>query len=166
MRNLLFILVATAGMIAAFQVALIGGITRSRGPFEATWISMLASLAGTGMLLFALSLLGRKLELLPMMFTWAFASVAQLMTTCLIVAGRALPVFYLLTGLTSNSYLLAASWASPRFGLAVLFAAIVSGQLIWIAYARSRWRLRSRLTTDRSPTDSWDRRHARRRDSH
>lgn len=130
MRNLLFILVATAGMIAAFQVALIGGITRSRGPFEATWISMLASLAGTGMLLFALSLLGRKLELLPMMFTWAFASVAQLMTTCLIVAGRDLPVFYLPTGLTSNSYLLAASWASPRFGLAVLFAAIVSGQLI------------------------------------
>lgn len=131
MQNLLFVLVAVAaGMIAALQVALIGGITRARGPFEATWISMLASLAGMGMLLFVLSILGRKLDLPSFMSTWVFASLSIVMTTALIAAGRDLPAFYLFTGLTSIPYLLAASWASPRIGLAVFFAAIVSGQLI------------------------------------
>ncbi len=94
MQNFLFILVAVAaGMIAALQVALIGGITRARGPFEATWISMLASLAGMGMLLFVLSILGRKLDLPSFMSTWVFASLSIVMTTALIAAGRDLPAF-------------------------------------------------------------------------
>ncbi len=131
MQNLPFILVAVAaGMIAALQVALIGGITRTRGPFEATWISMLTSLAGMGMLLFVLSIIGRKLDLPSFMSTWVFASLSLIMTTALIAAGGDLPAFYLFTGLTSIPYLLAASWASLRIGLAVFFAAIVSGQLI------------------------------------
>jgi uncharacterized membrane protein YdcZ (DUF606 family) len=131
MHNLLFIVVAiAAGAINALQIALVGGITRSRGPFEATWISMLASLAGLATLLLLVTALGHKLELPRLMSSWTFVVISVVMTTSLIVSGRDLPAFYLLTGLTAIPYLLAASWAGPRIGLAVFFAAVVSGQLI------------------------------------
>lgn len=131
MHDLLFIVVAmAAGVINALQIALIGGITRFRGPFEATWISMLASLAGMAVLLLMVSASGNRLNFPREMSSWTFLLIAMIMTTALVVAGRDLPGFYLLTGLTSIPYLLAASWAGPRIGLAVFFAAIVSGQLI------------------------------------
>jgi hypothetical protein len=52
MTNALLIVVAiSAGGINALQLAMLGNIKLSRGTFEATTISMLASLAGMSLLM-------------------------------------------------------------------------------------------------------------------
>lgn len=131
MDQVLYVLIAVgAGMINALQLSMLGGITRDRGGFEATWISMLASLAGMGLLMAVVARTGDPPDLPePFRGVWAFAAIAVIMTTSLILAGRGLPPYLLLTGLTSIPYLLAAAFVGPRIGLGVYFAAIVTGQL-------------------------------------
>ncbi len=131
MDSLPYIGVAVAaGLISATQVGLIGAITRVRGPFEATWISMLASLAGMALVLAVMSVAGRSPNLrAPFDSTWLYVVLTVVMLGSLLVAGHGLPTYVLVTGLTSIPYLLAASWAGPRIGVAVFFAAVVSGQL-------------------------------------
>lgn len=120
-----------AGMINAMQIALLGGVSRDRGAWEATWVSMLASLLGMALLLAVLSFSGA-----PPTLKFPFASAATyvaytiVLAGSLIVAGDGLPPHLLLTGLAAIPYLLVASLVGPRLGLAVLFASIVSGQLI------------------------------------
>ncbi len=131
MDQVVYITVAIlAGLISATQVGLIGAITRERGPFEATWISMLASLAGMALLLGVMSAADRSPNLpTPFGSMWIYVVLFPLMTGSLIVAGQGLPSYLLITGLTSIPYLLAASWAGPRVGIAVFFAAVITGQL-------------------------------------
>lgn len=126
-----FIAVAvSAGAINALQLAMIGGLTRERGGFEAAFISMLASVSGLAILLAGMLLVGKKLAL-PEFFRSpsVFLVLAVLMFSLLLVAARGLPAYYLLTGLTSVPYLLAAAFVVPRIGLGVYFAAIVTGQM-------------------------------------
>lgn len=131
MDQLLYIGVAVmAGLISATQVGLIGAITRNRGPFEATWISMLASLAGMALVLGVMSAVGRSPNLpSPFDSTGLYVVLFAVMAGSLFVAGQGLPRYVLLTGVTSIPYLLAASWAGPRIGIAVFIAAVVTGQL-------------------------------------
>ncbi len=132
MDQFLYIGVAVvAGLISATQVGLIGAITRERGPFEATWISMLASLAGMALLLGVMSALGHSPSLpLPFGILWIYVVLLAVMGGSLVIAGQGLPHYVLLTGLTSIPYLLAASWTGPKIGIAVFFAAVVTGQLV------------------------------------
>lgn len=131
MDQLLYIGVAVmAGLISAAQVGLIGAITRDRGPFEATWISMLASLAGMALVLGVMSAVGRSPNLpSPFDSIGLYVVLFALMAGSLFMAGQGLPRYVLLTGVTSIPYLLAASWAGPRIGIAVFIAAVVTGQL-------------------------------------
>ena len=131
MDQLLYIGVAmAAGIISATQVGFIGVVTRHRGPFEATWISMLGSLSGMALLLGLLALAGQRPELAsPFNGRWVYLVLAIIMGSSLLVAASGLPHYVILTGLTSIPYLLAASWTSPRVGIAVFFAAVVTGQL-------------------------------------
>ncbi len=131
MDQVVYITVAIlAGLISATQVGLIGAITRERGPFEATWISMLGSLAGMALLIGVLSAVDRSPNLpSPFESTWLYVLLFVIMAGSLIVAGQGLPHYVLVTGLSSIPYRLAASWAGPRIGIAVFFAAVVTGQL-------------------------------------
>jgi len=120
-----------AGMLNALQIALLSEIARNRGGWEATWISMLASLAGMAIILSLLTLSGSSIDLAqPFQSAWLYVGFAAVMAVSLIVAGNGLPSYLLLTGFTSIPYLLIASLVGPRLGLAVCFASIVSGQLI------------------------------------
>jgi bacterial/archaeal transporter family-2 protein len=119
-----------AGIISATQVGLIGVVTRDRGPFEATWISMLGSLAGMALLLGLMAFLGRRPEFsMPFNSMLVYLVLSAIMTTSLLIAGQGLPHYVLVTGLTSIPYLLVASWTGPKIGIAVFFAAVVTGQL-------------------------------------
>jgi transporter family-2 protein len=131
MNQVLFILIAVgAGMINALQLSMLGGISRDRGSFAATWISMLASLAGMALLMAVLARSADPPDLpSPFRGPTAFAVLAAVMTISLVLAGRGLPPYLLLTGLTSIPYLLAAAFVGPRIGLGVYFASIVTGQL-------------------------------------
>ncbi len=120
-----------AGIINAVQIALLGGISRDRGPWEATWISMLASLLGMALLLAALSFSGAPPALrFPFATGATYVTFSIILAVSLIIAGDGLPSHLLLTGLAAIPYLLTASLVGPRLGLAVFFASIVSGQLI------------------------------------
>lgn len=131
MTGIVFILIAIgAGAINALQIGMLGNIRIDRGTFEATWISMLASLAGMALLLGLRSFVGQSTNLLsPFDSWWPYVGLTIVMTTSLLVAGRGLPFFLLTTGLTSIPYLLAAAYVGPRIGLGVYFAAVVTGQL-------------------------------------
>lgn len=131
--TLQFVLVGIAvlaGMIQALQIGMIGDLTRRSGTFEAVWISMAASLAGLTLVLSAMLLGGRLLDIPPpFSMWWVFSLMSTLMTGALVASGRDLPSWLLLTGLTSIPYLLISSWVGTRIGLAALFASIVTGQL-------------------------------------
>lgn len=131
MEQLLYIAIAiSAGTINALQLAMIGGLTRQRGGFASTFISMLASVGGLAVILGGMLLLGKNLSL-PELFRspWSFLALAIVMSIFLLAAAHGLPPYYLLTGLTAVPYLLAAAFIGPRLGLGVYFAAIISGQM-------------------------------------
>lgn len=128
---LLIALTVSVGITAALQVAMLGAIARERGGFEATWISMLASLAGMAGVLLATTLAGRE-PLLSRPFDRAgiYGFFSALMLVALILASRGLPPYLALTGFLPVPYLLAASFIGPRIGLSVFLGAIIAGQLI------------------------------------
>jgi hypothetical protein len=55
----------------AVQVSMISAMGRLRGPFEATWVSLVATVAGFTMLMTARALAGQTIEL-PQPFKRAF----------------------------------------------------------------------------------------------
>jgi hypothetical protein len=58
-------------MLNALQIALLSEIARNRGGWEATWISMLASLAGMAIILSLLTLSGSSIDLAqPFQSAW------------------------------------------------------------------------------------------------
>jgi transporter family-2 protein len=128
----LFIGVAVSvGVTSALQIAMLGAIARERGGFEATWISMLASLAGMAGVLLASALAGRQpLLRAPFDRSAVYGFFVALMLVALVLASRGLPAYLALTGFLPVPYLLAASFIGPRIGLGVFLGAIIAGQLI------------------------------------
>lgn len=131
MDQIIYIAVAVAaGLVSATQVGLIGAIARERGPFEAIWISMLASLAGMAILLGVRSVFGHSPNLSAIFGSgWTYVVLTFVLGGALLLAGQGLPPYVLVTGLTAIPYLMAASWAGPRIGIAVFVASVVTGQL-------------------------------------
>lgn len=132
MDQLLYIGVAVmAGLISATQVGLIGAITRERGPFEATWISMLGSLSAMALLLGVMSAFGHSPRLAPPFGSFGiYVVLFGIFAGSLLLAGRGVPSYLLVTGSTAIPYLLAASWTGSKIGIAVFVAAVVTGQLV------------------------------------
>ncbi len=52
--------VVGVGMTSALQIAMLGAIARERGGFEATWVSMLASLGGMAGVMLVTALAGHR----------------------------------------------------------------------------------------------------------
>ena len=121
----------TVGVTSALQIAMLGAINRDRGPLEASWISMLASVGGMALLLAATALAGARPRL-PQPFSrpWLFAVMAIALLGALFLAARGLPPYLAATGLLPIPYLLAAASIAPRIGLGLYLAAVIAGQLI------------------------------------
>jgi transporter family-2 protein len=124
-------LAVSVGITSALQIAMLGAIACERGGFEATWISMLASLAGMAGVMLASALTGRQ-PLLDRPFDRPaiYGFFVALMLVALVLASRGLPPYLALTGFLPVPYLLAASFIGPRIGLGVFLGAIIAGQLI------------------------------------
>lgn len=121
----------SVGMTSSLQIAMLGAIARDRGGFEATWISMLASLAGMAGVMAAASLSGNRPSLeKPFDHGATYGFFAGLMLVALVLAARGLPPHLALTGFLPVPYLLAASFIGPRIGLGVFLGAMIAGQLI------------------------------------
>lgn len=124
-------LAVSVGATSALQIAMLGAITRERGAFEATWISMLASLAGMAGVLLVSILIGNRPSLeRPFDRPAIYGFFVALMLVSLVLASQGIPWYLALTGFLPVPYLLAASFIGPRIGLGVFLGSIIAGQLI------------------------------------
>jgi transporter family-2 protein len=118
------------GVTQALQVALLGAMTRARGPAEAAFLSILGSLTGLGLALALRGAFGSRLALpAPFDHPAAPGAVALVTGGMLLWVLRGLPGIYAVTGLFPVPYLLAASYLAPKIGVGLFVAALIAGQL-------------------------------------
>lgn len=117
------------GGTAALQVALLGAMSRARGPAEAAWTSLLGSVAGLALVLALRAL--RDSPALPVPFDrpLAFATVGVGAGVLLILALRGIAPGFAVTGMLAAPYLIGASFLAPRLGIGLVLGAIIAGQL-------------------------------------
>lgn len=131
MTNTLYLLAAMlVGVGAATQAAMLGAIGREKGPYEATWINMVAAIAGIALILVVRGISGRTpLLAVPFDHFAAFVCVAVLAAVALAVSMRGLEPYFAVTGLFALAYLLGIGYAAPRIGIALFLAGVTVGQL-------------------------------------
>jgi transporter family-2 protein len=122
--------VVALGITQALQVGLLGAMSRSRGPSEAAFVSILGTLVGLTLALAIRGTQGSR-PFLPAPFDHpATTAIMSLVTGILLVmALRGLPWGFAITGLLAMPYLLAASFLAPRIGVGLFIAALIAGQL-------------------------------------
>jgi len=118
------------GGTSALQVALLGAMSRGRGPAEAAWVSLLGSVLSLAAVLAARAALGAA-PVLPRPFDrlWPFVLVGVAAAGLLGLGLRGIAPWFALTGMLATPYLLGASYLTPRLGIGLFLAAIIAGQL-------------------------------------
>jgi transporter family-2 protein len=118
------------GGTSALQVALLGAMSRGRGPAEAAWVSLLGSVLSLALVLAARAALGPAPALPPPFERLGpFVAVALAAGLLLGLGLRGIPAWFALTGMLATPYLLGASYLTPRLGIGLFLAAIIAGQL-------------------------------------
>lgn len=127
------------GTGVAVQVAMIGAIGRARGPVEAAFISLLATVCGMTGLLAGRSLGGRSTRLpAPLDQPVLLAGISVLAAVLLAVGSSGLPRYYALAGLLAVPFLVGGAYLGPRLGLGLYLACTIAGQLVaaaWLDHA-------------------------------
>jgi uncharacterized membrane protein YdcZ (DUF606 family) len=129
--NTLYLLAAmVVGVCAATQAAMLASIGREKTPYEATWINMVAAIAGIALVLVVRGLVGRS-PLLPAPFDRiaVFAVICVLAAAALAVSVRGLEPYYAITGFFALAYLLGIGYAAPKIGVALFLIGVTFGQL-------------------------------------
>ena len=122
--------VIALGLAQAIQVALLGAISRSRGPAEAAFISVLGTVAGLALALSLRGQFGSRIVLPePFNSPVLVGAVAVVSGILLALVLRGLPAGYALTGMGAVPFLLSASYLAPRIGIGLFLAAFVAGQI-------------------------------------
>jgi transporter family-2 protein len=131
MTNLLYLLLAVlVGMGAATQSALLASMGRDKGPYEGTWINMLAAIGGLAVLFVLRGFAGRSPDLpAPLGHAATFAAVAIVVGAALAISVRGLDPLYAITGLFAIAYLLGIGYGAPKIGIALFVAGVTLGQL-------------------------------------
>jgi uncharacterized membrane protein YdcZ (DUF606 family) len=123
-------LAVIVGLGAATQSALLASMGREKGPYEGTWINMLAAIGGLSVLFVLRSMTGRP-PMLPAPFNHAatFAACIVLFGVALAISVRGLDPIYAITGLFAIAYLLGIGYGAPKIGIALFVAGVTLGQL-------------------------------------
>lgn len=132
MSNLLPVLIAlTIGAGAAVQTSMLGALGRARGPAEASWLSILATITAIAAILAYRLLRGETLAL-PAPFDRAlvFLGAAFVTGLALLLTTRGLPPYYAITGLFGLAFIFGAATIVPRIGIALFLSATIAGQLV------------------------------------
>ena len=118
------------GATGALQVALLGAMSRARGPTEAAWVSILGTVVGLGLALAVRTALGGR-PALPAPFEGpiAFAGTALAAAALLALALPGIAPAFAVTGMLAAPYLIGASFLTPRLGIGLFLGAIIAGQL-------------------------------------
>ena len=119
------------GAGASMQTAMLGAMGRERGPVEATWTSLAATVFGVSLVLLVRSLRGDPPVFQPPLDrTEVYALAAALTGTALVLSLRGIAPYYAITGLFAIAFLFAASELTTRLGIAVFVSAVIVGQLL------------------------------------
>jgi uncharacterized membrane protein YdcZ (DUF606 family) len=129
-QSLYLILSIVIGMGFAVQVSMVASMGRLRGPVEATWASLLATIAGVAAIMLIRTLNNNDLAL-PSPFDKAPALILTLIlaTLSLVFVIRGLDIYFALTGLLAIPILVGAGFLGPRIGVGLFLSAIITGQL-------------------------------------
>ena len=127
-----FVLLSIAvGIGAATQLAMLGAMGRERGAYEATWISIVGTVAGLAAVVAARSLRGSPPNLpAPFDSGVTFALVLGVCGIILAVSLRGLAPYFVLCGLFATAYLLSVGFAVPHIGAALFLGAATAGTLL------------------------------------
>ncbi len=131
MRQSLYLVLAVGiGMGFAFQVSMVSAMGRLRGPMEATWASLLATVAGVAAVMLIRTLNNNDLAL-PSPFDKAPALILTLVlaTVSLVLVVRGIDSYFALTGFLAIPILVGAGFLGPRIGVGLFLSAIITGQL-------------------------------------
>ena len=118
------------GIGAATQSALLAAMGRDKGPYEGTWINMLAAIGGLAVLFAVRGVAGRTPMLhAPFNQPAAFAIVVALAGIALAISVRGINPAFAVTGLFAIAYLLGIGYGAPKIGIALFVAGVTVGQL-------------------------------------
>ena len=129
--QILFIgLAVLIGLGSSLQVCMVSAMGRMRGPLEAAWVSMLASLLGMAILLGRQALQQRGLHLpVPFERWWVFTIAGVLFAVSLALAARGIAPYFALTGLLAIPFVIGAAFLGPRLGVGLFLSAVIAGQM-------------------------------------
>lgn len=127
-----YILAAIAiGVGMAMQLTMIAAMSRTRGPLEATWVSLMATITGVAVLLTIRALQGATISLPgPLDRTPVLALTAVMAAAALIASMRGLPLYFAGTGVLPIPLLVGAGILAPRIGIGLFLSSAIAGQLM------------------------------------
>ena len=132
MTQTLYISIAMAiGIGTALQTVMLSSVGRSRGPVEAAWISLLATICGVS-LVFGIKVVRGDDVGLPEPFNriLVFVAIALVAAVALVLSLRGLDSYLALTGLYGLVYLISAGFLAPKIGIALFASAVTAGTLL------------------------------------
>ncbi len=130
MQALYIAMAVVIGAGAGTQIAMLGAVGRQKGSLEATWITILGTLAAATLFLAVRALRGDD-PLLPSPFDRAslFLPISAVATVALVASVRDLDPYYAVMGLFGLGVVLGAAFLGPRIGVALFIGAMIAGQL-------------------------------------
>jgi len=115
----------------AAQVSMISAMGSLRGSFEATWISLLATVAGFTFLMFVRAVAGDAIALpVPFRTAFVYGLIAAVAAVGLGVVVRGIAPYFAITGLFAIPLLIGAGFLGPRLGVGLYLSSVIAGQLI------------------------------------
>ena len=119
------------GFGSAFQVGMLGLLNRDRGSFEASWISMLGSIAGLVIVMSFLALFRDQQPSLasPLDKPYVYVALIPLSLLGLALSVKGLHPALAITGLFGFAYVLASAFLVPKIGVALYIAVVTAGTL-------------------------------------
>ncbi len=132
MATILPLLIAVlVGLGSSAQIALIGGMARTRSAPEATFTSLMATVAGVAVVIAFRGFRGDLPQFnAPLDRSIAIVGVAVVSVILLVFAMKGLSPGYAITGLFATAFLLGTAYLGPKLGVAVFFAATTAGSLL------------------------------------
>ncbi|MGE0226953.1 MAG: DMT family transporter [Dehalococcoidia bacterium] len=116
---------------AAVQTAMLGALGRQRGPTEAGWQSILATVVGVAVILAIRDLRGDAPALpSPLDRAAVQLGVAALAAVALVFTVRGLEPYYLIVGFFGLAFIVGAAALTPKLGIALFLSATIAGQLV------------------------------------
>jgi bacterial/archaeal transporter family-2 protein len=114
----------------AVQASMISAMGSLRGSFEATWVSLIATVAGFTLLMTARALAGGTIALpVPFRGAGVYGLIAAGAAVGLGVMVRGIPAYFAVTGLFAIPLLIGAGFLGPRLGVGLYLSAVIAGQL-------------------------------------